>query len=139
MEFKVVQNHRDCISRLIHESVLIEAEGSMNSKTEWRSNSRPKLMIELSECQKNKQTYLQNIEAAKDAEKVSIVSDKVKKFDPKGTWLEKYMLVLSEISSKRGSEEHIVDSACTKSDIVGVRDRPIHLEPILTDTDSYRF
>ena len=40
MKFEVVKNHRDCLSRLLHEAVLIEKEGTMNSKSEWRQTEQ---------------------------------------------------------------------------------------------------
>ena len=67
VEFKVVKNHRDCMTRLIHEAVLIDKEGSMNSKSEWRKNSRPRLMIEKSEWEKKKE-YKQVIEEEREEE-----------------------------------------------------------------------
>ena len=47
INFRIVKNHRDCLSRLLHEAVLIDQEGSMNGKSEWRLNRRPKLTVEL--------------------------------------------------------------------------------------------
>ena len=47
IEFRVIKNHRDCLSRLLHEAVMIEEEGTMNAKSEWRQNRRAKLTVEL--------------------------------------------------------------------------------------------
>ena len=47
IQFRIVKNHRDCLSRLLHEAVLIDQEGTMNGKSEWRLNRRPKLTVEL--------------------------------------------------------------------------------------------
>ena len=54
IEFSVIKNHRDCLSRLLHEAVLIEEIGTMNSKSEWRKNARPRLVIEKEEWEKEK-------------------------------------------------------------------------------------
>ena len=37
IKFRTVKCHRDCLSRLLHEAVLIETDGNMNGKTEWRN------------------------------------------------------------------------------------------------------
>ena len=87
IRFKVVKNHRDCITRLLHEAILIESEGSMNSKTEWRLNVRPKLVVELSDFEKDKQASLQSEQNEKLSEKLSVVRRKLNLFNPRGTWL----------------------------------------------------
>ena len=52
MKFEVIQTHQDALSRLLQEAVLIEEEGSMNSKQEWRQNTKQKLIIEPTERDK---------------------------------------------------------------------------------------
>ena len=55
IEFEVVKNHRDCLSRLLHEAVLIDEIGTMNSKSEWRRNARPRIIIKKEEWEKRKE------------------------------------------------------------------------------------
>ena len=54
IQFRVVKNHKDCLSRLLHEAVLIDEGGTMNGKSEWRLNRRPKLTIEVVGKEKKK-------------------------------------------------------------------------------------
>ena len=46
MRFSVVQGHMDALTRILQEAVLIEEEGNMNWKGEWRTNIRRKLVLE---------------------------------------------------------------------------------------------
>ena len=55
IKFEVVKNHRDCRTRLVHEAVLIDKEGSMNSKSEWRRNNKPRLIVEKDGWEKKKE------------------------------------------------------------------------------------
>ena len=45
-KFSVLQTHRDPMTRLVHESVLIETDSTLNSKDEWGRSKRPRLRIE---------------------------------------------------------------------------------------------
>ena len=55
IKFEIVKNHRDCLSRVVHEAVLIDKEGNMNSKSEWRKNAKPRLVIEKEGWEKKKE------------------------------------------------------------------------------------
>ena len=48
IRFRVVRNHRDGLSRLLNEAVLIEKCGTINSKSEWSLNEKTRLVIEKS-------------------------------------------------------------------------------------------
>ena len=54
IEFSFIKNHRDRLSRLLHEAVLIDEIGTMNSKSEWRKNTRPRIVIENEDWEKRK-------------------------------------------------------------------------------------
>ena len=45
-KFKVRKSYRDPLSRLIAESVIIDKESNLNSKSEWRNNKMSRLVIE---------------------------------------------------------------------------------------------
>ena len=45
-KFEVVRKHKDSLSRMLHEALLIEKEANMNSKSEFRSNRLTRLVIE---------------------------------------------------------------------------------------------
>ena len=46
VKFKVKKSFRDPLSRLIAESVIIDLESNLNSKSEWRSNKMTRLVVE---------------------------------------------------------------------------------------------
>ena len=46
MRFKVIKSFQDALSRLATEAVLIEREGNMNSKSEFRNNKISRIVIE---------------------------------------------------------------------------------------------
>ena len=74
MRFNVLSCHRDALSRLLQEAVLIDSCANMNSKGEWRLNKRKRLTIELTEWEKNKREK----EEAKEEEMMSEQIEKVK-------------------------------------------------------------
>ena len=39
--FEVIRRHRDPMSRLLHEAIMIESKGGLNSKGEWNAQSNP--------------------------------------------------------------------------------------------------
>ena len=45
-KFEVVKQHRDTMSRQLHEALLIEKEGCLNSKSEFSSNRLARLTVE---------------------------------------------------------------------------------------------
>ena len=45
-QFSVVQHHKDPLSRMIHEAVLIGDKASLNSKSEWRGYKVARLTVE---------------------------------------------------------------------------------------------
>ena len=59
-KFSVIKTHQDALSRVIQEAILIECDADINSKSEWRQNAKPRLVIE----QTNKQIEKEDIEMA---------------------------------------------------------------------------
>ena len=59
-KFSVIKTHQDALSRVIQEAILIECDADINSKSEWRQNAKPRLVIE----QTNKQREKEDIEMA---------------------------------------------------------------------------
>jgi len=44
--FEVLRRQKDVLSRLIHESVVIEQYGNLNSKKEWRGSVKLRLIVD---------------------------------------------------------------------------------------------
>ena len=55
VEFSVIHNHKDSMLRLLHEAFLIEEDGTMTSKCEWRSSARLRLVVEKKEWEGKKE------------------------------------------------------------------------------------
>ena len=53
--FKVVKKHKDVLSRMVHEAILIGKHASMNSKSEWRGFQVKRLTIEKTDWQTKKE------------------------------------------------------------------------------------
>lgn len=77
IQFRVVKNHRDCLSRLLHEAVLIDEGGTMNGKSEWRLNRRPKLTIEVVGKEKKKREKEEFDKEKKEEEMIEYVVNKM--------------------------------------------------------------
>ena len=83
IKFSVVKNHRDCLSRLIHEAVLIEYEGSMNSKAEWRRNTKARLVVEKETWEKKKQETKEREKEREEDDKIEKVLEIIEKENQK--------------------------------------------------------
>lgn len=53
-KFEVVKQHKDSLSRMLHEALLIEKEANLNSKSEFRSNRLTRLVIEAAPWEEKK-------------------------------------------------------------------------------------
>ena len=53
--FKVVKKHKDVLSRMVHEAILIGKHASMNSKSEWRGFQVKRLTVEKTDWQTKKE------------------------------------------------------------------------------------
>ena len=53
-KFEVVKQHKDSLSRMLHEALLIEKEANLNSKSEFRSNRLTRLVIEVAPWEEKK-------------------------------------------------------------------------------------
>ena len=63
--FKVLKNHKDPMSRLVHEAILISDQATMNSKSEWGGYRMARLKVESAEWQVRKE-----VEEVEDQAKV---------------------------------------------------------------------
>ena len=73
MNFSVLKTHQDALSRVIQEAVLIDCDADMNSKSKWRLNSKPKLVIEKMNKQKEKDELEMAIENRKQQKLINAV------------------------------------------------------------------
>ena len=64
-KFSVIQTHLDAFTRLIQESILIETDSTLNSKSEWGRSRRPRLVFEQLDWE------IKKAETEKEAETVS--------------------------------------------------------------------
>ena len=62
-QFKVVDHHKDPLTRMIHEAVLISEKASLNSKAEWMGYKMARLSIEKTAWETKKQAENDEIEA----------------------------------------------------------------------------
>ena len=53
-KFEVVKRHRDSLSRMLHEALLIDKEANLNSKAEFRSNRLTRIVVEAAPWEEKK-------------------------------------------------------------------------------------
>ena len=85
MRFSVVQTHMDAMTRLIQKAVLIETDANMNSKAEWRQNSKVRLVFEKSEWEKKKLKVEELKREVEEKSKMDRVIKIVESMRPKGS------------------------------------------------------
>ena len=66
-KFELVKQHKDALSRLLHEALLIEQEGNLNSKAEFRSNRLTRLVVEATPWEQKKLAMAETMEEKEEA------------------------------------------------------------------------
>ena len=83
VKFEVVKSHKGVLSRVVHEAVRIESRGNLNSKSEWGSHHRPRLVIEKSEWEERKVVSERSESEKQEANKIKILRERIEKMKSK--------------------------------------------------------
>ena len=77
IKFEIKRRHKDPMSRLLHEAVMIEAEGVFNSKNEWRGPAKARLKVEEPEWIKRRKERARNQKDNEEAVRIETLKKMV--------------------------------------------------------------
>ena len=76
-QFKVIQQHKDPLSRMIHEAILISDKASLNSKAEWKGYRLARLTVEKSDKETKKHLEKGDLEELKLNQQLSVFKSEI--------------------------------------------------------------
>ena len=121
-KFEVIRRFPDAMSRLVFESVKIESEGTLNSKSEWRGSVKTRLKVEEPKWIQNKREMLEEIEKKEETRIIEELRAKYanKKKKPKGMKICQRDWRIKETDNRRRGHT-----------IVGSRMHTLRMHPLL--------